>query len=102
MSVKLALYGPMQLAREYVAYMAKSLLKRLTGAHLVEYDQPEYVNEVMLELMLDELSIEDRINDEARKILEQHGEQMKFYGATYEEAFRAIKKQLVRERKVVL
>jgi len=92
----------MQLAREYVAYMAKCLLKRLTAAHLVEYDQPEYVNEVMLELMLDELSIEDRINDEARKILEQHGEQMKFYGATYEEAFRAIKKQLVRERKVVL
>jgi len=92
----------MQLAREYVAYMAKRLLKRLTVAHLVEYDQPEYVNEVMLELMLDELSIEDRINDEARKILEQHGEQMKFYGATYEEAFRAIKKQLVRERKVVL
>jgi len=69
---------------------------------LIQYDQPEYVNEVMFEVMIDELSVEDRINDEARKILEQHGEQMKFYGATYEEAFRAIKKQLVRERKVVL
>ena len=92
----------MQLQREYAAYMAKQLLKRLTAAHLIQYDQPEYVNEVMFEVMIDELSVEDRINDEARKILEQHGEQMKFYGATYEEAFRAIKKQLVRERKVVL
>jgi hypothetical protein len=92
----------MQLQREYVAYMAKQLLKRLTAANLIQYDQPEYVNEVMFEVMIDELSVEDRINDEARKILEQHGEQMKFYGATYEEAFRAIKKQLVRERKVVL
>ena len=92
----------MQLQREYVAYMAKQLLKRLTVANLIQYDQPEYVNEVMFEVMIDELTVEDRINDEARKILEQHGEQMKFYGATYEEAFRAIKKQLVRERKVVL
>jgi hypothetical protein len=92
----------MQLQREYVAYMAKQLLKRLTAANLIQYDQPEYVNEVMYEVMVDELSVEDRINDEARKILEQHGEQMKFYGATYEEAYRAIKKQLVRERKVVL
>ena len=92
----------MQLQREYVAYMAKQLLKRLTAANLIQYDQPEYVNEVMFEVMIDELTVEDRINDEARKIIEQHGEQMKFYGATYEEAYRAIKKQLVRERKVVL
>ena len=92
----------MQLQREYVAYMTKQLLKRLTAANLIQYDQPEYVNEVMFEVMIDELTVEDRINDEARKIIEQHGEQMKFYGATYEEAYRAIKKQLVRERKVVL
>jgi hypothetical protein len=92
----------MQLLREYVAYMAKQMLANLTKAGLVQYDEPVYVNEVMLEVMLDELSVEDRINDEARKILERHGEQMKFYGATYEEAFKAIKKQLVRERKVVL
>ena len=92
----------MQLPREYATYMAKQLLKRLAAAHLIEYEQAAYVNEVMLEVMLDELSIEDRINDEARQILERHGEQMKFYGATYEEAFKAIKKQLVRERKVVL
>ena len=92
----------MQLQREYVAYMAKQLLKRLTAANLIQYDQPQYVNEVMFEVLIDELSVEDRINDEARKILEQHGEQMKFYGATFEEALRAIKKQLVRERKVVL
>jgi hypothetical protein len=92
----------MQLQREYVAYMAKQLLKRLTAANLIQYDQPQYVNEVMYEVLIDELSVEDRINEEARKILEQHGEQMKFYGATYEEAYRAIKKQLVRERKVVL
>jgi hypothetical protein len=92
----------MQFPREYVAYMAKQILKRLSTAGLIQYEQPEYVTEVMTQVLLDELSLEDRINDEVRKILEEHGEQMKEFGATYEEAFKAIKKQLVRERKVIL
>jgi uncharacterized protein len=92
----------MQFPREYVAYMAKQILKRLSTAGLIQYEQPEYVTEVMTQVLLDELGLEDRINDEVRKILEEHGEQMKEFGATYEEAFKAIKKQLVRERKVIL
>ena len=92
----------MQFPRDYVAYMGRQLLKRLTKAELIQYEQPEYVTEVMVQVMLDELSVEDRINDEARKILEEHGNEMKQLGATYEDAFKAIKKQLVRERKVVL
>jgi hypothetical protein len=92
----------MQLSREYAAYMSKELLKRLTAEGLIQFDQPEYVNEVMLQVVLDELSVEDRINDEARRILEEHSDQLKQYGATYEDAFKAIKKQIIRERKIVL
>jgi hypothetical protein len=92
----------MQFPREYVAYMAKQVLKRLTTAGLIQYDQPDYVNEVMIQVLVDELSVEDRINDEVRQILEQHGNEMKQLGASYEDAFKAIKKQLVRERKVIL
>jgi len=92
----------MQFPRDYVSYMAKQLLKRLTAAGLVQYEQPEYVTEVITQVILDELSVEDRINDEARRILEEHGSEMKQLGATYEEAFKAIKRQLIRDRKVVL
>jgi len=92
----------MQFPREYVAYMAKQVLKRLTAAELIQFDQPEYVTEVISEVMLDELLVEDRLNDEARKILEKFGDEMKQLGATYEDALKAIKKQLVRERKVIL
>jgi hypothetical protein len=92
----------MQLPRDYVAYMSKELMKRLTDDGLIQFEQPEYVNEVMLQVVLDELSVEDRINDEARRILEEHSDQMRQFGATYEDAFKAIKKQIVRERKVIL
>ncbi len=92
----------MQFQREYVAYMAKQVLKRLSDDGLITYDQPDYVTEVINQVMLEELSLEDRINDEVRKILEQHGNEMKELGATFEDAFKAIKKELVRQRKVVL
>jgi hypothetical protein len=82
--------------------MSKELMKRLTDEGLVQFDQPEYVNEVMLQVVLDELSVEDRINDEARRILEEHSDQMKHFGATYEDAFKAVKKQIIRERKIVI
>ena len=92
----------MHLSREYATYMSKELLKRLAKEGLIQFEQPEYVNEVMLQVVLDELTVEDRINDEARRILEEHSDQMKTFGATYEDAFKAIKKQIIRERKIVL
>ena len=92
----------MQFQREYVTYMAKRLLKRLNDDGLITYEQPDYVTEVINQVMFEELSLEDRINDEVRKILEEHGNQMKELGAGYEDAFKAIKKELVRQRKVIL
>ena len=92
----------MQFPREYVSYMTRQVLKRLTAAGLIQYEQPEYVQEVMTQVVLDELSVEDRINEEARKILEQHDKEMKQVGASYEEMFKKVKRQLVRDRKVVL
>ena len=92
----------MHLPREFVAYMAKQVLLRLRNQKLIEYEQPEYVTEVVTQVMLDEVSVEDRLNDEVRKILEEHDAEMKRMGASYEEMFKKVKKQLVRDRKVIL
>jgi hypothetical protein len=92
----------MRLPREYVAYMSKQVLKRLTAQKLIEIDQPDYVQEVMTQVVLEELSIEDHINDEVRKILEEYDDQMKQMGVSYEDMFRKVKRQLVRDRDIVL
>jgi hypothetical protein len=92
----------MQFPREYVAYMSEQVLKRLSAAGLIEYEQPEYVKEVMNQVMLEELMVEDRVNEEVRKILEEHEEEMKQMGASYEEMFKKVKKQVVRDRRLVL
>ena len=92
----------MNLLREHVSYLAQQTVKRLSTAGLIQFDQPETVREVMTQVMLDELGVEDRINEEVRKILEEHDSDMKQMGASYEEMFKKIKKQLVRERNVTL
>ncbi len=92
----------MQFPREYVAYMAQQILKRLSAAGLVQYDQPDYVKEVMTQVLYQELTVEDRINDEVRERLQQIESEMKEAGASYEEMFKKVKRQLVRDRKVVL
>jgi hypothetical protein len=49
-----------------------------------------------------ELSLEDKINEEVRVMLNQHQEQMRSNGASYQEMFKLLKAKLVRERKIVL
>lgn len=92
----------MQFQREYVAYMAQQILKRLSTAGLIQFDQPDYVKEVMAQVLFQELSVEDRINDEVRNRLQEIEAEMKTAGASYEEMFKKVKRQLVRERKIVL
>ncbi|MGH9402334.1 MAG: DUF507 family protein [Terriglobia bacterium] len=92
----------MRLPREYVAYMAKEVLKRLTAEHVIQFDQPDYVNEVMTQVLLEEISVEDHVNDEVRKILEAYDGQMQQMGVSYEEMFKKVKRQLVRDRNIVL
>ena len=92
----------MQLPREYAAYMSHQVLKRLSNAGLIQFDQPDYVKEVMTQVVLEELAVEDRINDEVRKKLHEIEPEMKEVGASYEEMFKKVKRQIVRERKAVL
>lgn len=92
----------MQFPREYVPYLAQQVMKRLSAGGLIQIEQPDYVKEVMSQVILQELAVEDRINDEVREKLQQIEAEMKQAGASYEEMFKKVKRQIVRERKVVL
>ena len=48
------------------------------------------------------ITLEDRINDEVRKILETYAEEMNKTGANYQEMFRKVKSELVKKYKAVL
>lgn len=90
----------MLLAREFVAYISRQLVKRLTPG-IIETSTPELVTERINEVITDELSAEDRLNDEVRDLLSQYSEYMRREGVSYQEMFRRIKNTLISQRKVI-
>src|ERR1035437_994118 len=90
----------MLLAREFVAYLSRQLVKRLTPA-VIETSVPDAVAEKMAAAINAELAVEDRLNDEVRDLLSQYSDYMRREGVSYQEMFRRIKNTLITQRKVV-
>jgi hypothetical protein len=52
--------------------------------------------------LVEELSLEDRINEEVRVILDAYSEEMRKSGAQYAEMFKKVKTELTKKYKAVL
>jgi len=90
----------MLLAREFVAYLSRQLVTRLTPG-VIETTNPELVAGKISEVIGEELAVEDRLNDEVRDLLSQYSEYMRRENVSYQEMFRRIKKTLISQRKVI-
>jgi hypothetical protein len=90
----------MLIAREFVAYLARQLVKKLSGS-MIETVEPQAVAELIAGVITVELEVEDRLNDEVRDILSQYSDYMRREGVSYQEMFRRIKNTLISQRKVI-
>lgn len=92
----------MLLSKEYVGYLAREVTKKLIAGEFIETKNPAAVTDRVHSAMLEEFSLEDRINDEVRVILETYSDEMRRSGANYQEMFKKVKNELVRKYKAVL
>jgi hypothetical protein len=90
----------MLLAREFVTYISKQLMKSLSPG-MLETASPDAVAERIAAVITEELEVEDRLNDEVRDLLSQYSEYMRREGVSYQEMFRRIKNTMISQRKVV-
>jgi hypothetical protein len=90
----------MLLSREFVAYLARQLVNKLTPGTF-EVQNPQGAVEAISRLIEEDLAIEDRLNDEVREILAQYSEYMRREGVSYQEMFRKIKNTLISQRRVI-
>ena len=90
----------MLLPREFVTYLSRQIVRRLSPG-TIETHTPEKVVELVHSLISDELASEDKLNEEVRDILEQYSDYMRREGVSYQEMFRKAKNQLVQQRKIV-
>jgi hypothetical protein len=92
----------MLLARDYVSHMATEVVKQLVEGGLIETKASNAVTQRVRQRMMEELTVEDRLNDEVREILTQHQDEMRRTGVSYQEMYKKVKGQLARDRKLVL
>ena len=92
----------MLLSRDYVGYMSKEVVKRLIERQMVESKDPVQLAERVRQTMTEELTVEDRLNEEVRDVLAQHSDEMRRMGVSYQEMYKKVKGELARQRKLVL
>ncbi len=92
----------MLFSKEYVGYLSRQLTKKLISGEFIETHEVKAVEDRVYQAIFEELSVEDRINDEVRAILEAYGDEMRKSGANYQEMFKKVKNELVRKYKAVL
>lgn len=92
----------MLLVRDFVAHMANEVVKRLVEGGQIETKAQETVATRVRQRMLEELTVEDRLNEEVRQILVERQDEMRSTGASYQEMYKKVKQHLARDRKLVL
>ena len=92
----------MLIVRDYIAHMASEVVKKLVDGKLIETKAPEAVVQRLRLRMTEELTIEDRLNEEVRQILTEHQDEMRRTNVSYQEMYKKVKGQLARDRKLVL
>jgi len=90
----------MLLAREFIGYLSRQLIKRLTP-QMFEVANPAEAAVIFSSLIDEDLAQEDRLNDEVREILEQYSDYMRKEGVSYQEMFRRVKNQLLAQKNVI-
>jgi len=92
----------MLLSRDFVGHMAKELVRRLVASEMIATPSVPQLTQRVRQVMVEELTVEDRLNEEVRQILSQYSDEMRRTGASYQEMYKKVKGQLARERKLVL
>jgi hypothetical protein len=92
----------MLIARDYVAYMATEVVKKLVEGKLIETKAAEAVGQRLRVRMMEEITVEDRLNEEVRNILTEHQDEMRRTNVSYQEMYKKVKGQIARDRKLIL
>ena len=94
----------MLLNRDYVGHLASEVIKKLVADQLVEIKEKDLepvIARVRLRIM-EELTVEDRVNEQVRNILIQYQDEMRRTGVSYQEMFKKVKGQIARDQKLIL
>ena len=92
----------MRLSPDEIQYISRKIIKVLVAQERIEVDDENLVIEGIARVIIDELQVEDRLNEEVREVLVQHSAQMDRSDITYSEMFKKVKRELAKQKGIVL
>jgi len=93
----------MKLSPAQVEKLSQAVLDRLTKRSLLSSSAGgESILSRIKTIILNELQVEDRLDEEVRTILEAHRKEIDEGRVDYNKMFQMIKKKLVQERNIIL
>lgn len=93
----------MRIPKSWVPVLAHEIMEDLLRKEALELNASrEEVTQLVEELILEELMVEDRINDEVREMLKRYDAEIEKGRLDYRRLFEMTKQKLVKERNVIL
>ncbi len=93
----------MRMTKERIRHVSSAVLERLKSQQLFDVTgSKEKLIDALEKSITDELSVEDRLNAEVRKMLKQFDAEFDSGRADYQKMFVMVKSKLVKERSIVL
>ncbi|MDI1472459.1 MAG: DUF507 family protein [Thermodesulfovibrio sp.] len=93
----------MRIPKNWIPYIANTIIENLLKKNMIESIVPkEQLIEEAEKLILDELMVEDRLNEEVREILKKYESEIEKGKLDYRKLFEMTKQKLVKQRNLVL
>lgn len=93
----------MRIPKTWIPYIASNIIENLIKKELIELNvTKEQLLEEAEKLILDELMVEDRLNEEVRELLKKYEAEIEKGKLDYRKLFEMTKQKLVKQRNLVL
>jgi hypothetical protein len=87
---------------EIAARFSDTVLKRLIGRHFIEVKDEARARAALQKVIVENLEAEDRLDAEARELLQSYARDIREKGLDYRQLFNRAKEKLARDRGFVL
>ena len=91
----------MRVPKKMVDDMAVQIQQTLLSGHMVDHPDKDKFYNIIHGVILEELMVEDKIDEEVRQILNEHVDEIQRANVQYHEMFKKVKAKLQRERNLI-
>ena len=91
----------MRVPKKMVEDMAAQIVQELVSNNFVDHPDRDRLLQLVHQVILDELMVEDKVDEEVRQILSEHVDEIQQANVQYHEMFKRVKAKLQRERNLI-